>query len=79
MDKENWSFAYNTSDLRWVIDDSVLQHGYTYVFRVLAENNNGIGEYSVDSDMFSYPSKSFNITSVTSSLTLSRDPHLDDF
>ena len=57
IDKENWSFAYNNSNLRWVIDDGVLQRGYTYLFRVLAKNRNGMGNYSEDSVMFSYPSK----------------------
>ncbi|XP_053397738.1 proto-oncogene tyrosine-protein kinase ROS-like isoform X2 [Mercenaria mercenaria] len=56
IDKDNWSDACNTSELRWVIDDSVLQRGYTYMFRVKAENKNGWGPYSLNSSIFSYPS-----------------------
>ncbi|XP_060592485.1 proto-oncogene tyrosine-protein kinase ROS-like isoform X2 [Ruditapes philippinarum] len=55
IDKDNWSVACNTSELRWVIDDNVLQRGYTYMFRVKAKNKNGWGPYSLNSTMFSYP------------------------
>ncbi|XP_052809891.1 proto-oncogene tyrosine-protein kinase ROS-like isoform X2 [Mya arenaria] len=55
IDKDNWSVAYNTTDLRWVIDESVLQRGYTYLFRVQAKNSNGWGPVSLNSTLFSFP------------------------
>ena len=51
----------NTTDTRWVLDDGSLPRGFTYVFRVQAQNKNGWGPFSLNSSMFSYPSK-FNIT-----------------
>ncbi|WAR07515.1 ROS1-like protein, partial [Mya arenaria] len=55
LNKDNWSVAYNTTDLRWVIDESVLQRGYTYLFRVQAKNSNGWGPVSLNSTLFSFP------------------------
>jgi len=56
IDKDNWSVACNTSDLRWLLDESVLPRGYTYMFRVQAHNLNGWGPDSLNGTIFSYPS-----------------------
>jgi len=40
-----------------LVDERILQRGFTYQFRVMAENDNGWGPYSVNSSLFSYPSK----------------------
>ncbi|KAL4233201.1 hypothetical protein ACF0H5_007885 [Mactra antiquata] len=55
VDKANWTDACNSSELRWVINDKILQRGFTYMFRVKAENKNGWGPYSLNSTLFSYP------------------------
>ncbi|KAK3578565.1 hypothetical protein CHS0354_025280 [Potamilus streckersoni] len=55
IDKENWSLAYNGTELRWVVDETVLPRGEWYMFRVAAENRNGWGNFSLNSSSFIYP------------------------
>ncbi|KAJ8314936.1 hypothetical protein KUTeg_007086 [Tegillarca granosa] len=50
-----WKQAYNNSVPRWVIDEEIVPSGYDYRFRVAAQNSFGIGDYSENSTIFSFP------------------------
>ncbi|XP_067675199.1 proto-oncogene tyrosine-protein kinase ROS-like isoform X2 [Haliotis asinina] len=50
-----WTQVYNGSDPRWVVDEHVLEPGQRYLFRVAAENKNGLGPFSDNSSVFATP------------------------
>lgn len=56
---ENWTIVYNGSDTHWILEETALEQGKDYVFRVAAENINGIGLYSKNSSLFYLPSEFF--------------------
>ena len=47
-----WKMAYNGSEERWLVEESHLHPGKSYLFRVSAANSVGQGEFSNASAVF---------------------------
>ena len=50
-----WAVAYNGSERRWLVDESMTHPGMQYVFRVAAYNAKGWGPFSINSTVFLSP------------------------
>ncbi|KAL8573555.1 hypothetical protein ACOMHN_047826 [Nucella lapillus] len=55
VNDNQWLLAYNGSDLRWLVEETITHPGLQYVFRVAAYNPKGWGPFSVNSTTFLSP------------------------
>ncbi|KAL5011108.1 hypothetical protein ScPMuIL_013413 [Solemya velum] len=52
---KNWTLVYNGTDTHWILEETELEQGKDYVFRIAAKNVNGMGLYSKNSSLFYLP------------------------